>query len=141
MSVWKKIIDNKLPVALVLEDDVNLINGKLHSDKLRYSFETLSNPNNTDKWDIAYLCHRPRGRPHASQIGGNFSKTMDWHVLFGYAITLKGAELLYNDALPIRKPVDVYIGDLAKRLRIRAIRLKSPICTITYAGSDTEGIH
>ncbi len=150
-KVWKDIIDKKHQIGLILEDDINLIYCKLHEERLKKSLETLSVT--TDNWDLAYLCHYPRGRTRQMRTDekrastevsdrslSDFTKTFSWHVLFGYAITLKGAEILYQYSLPIISAVDVYIGTMAKRMRIQTIRLKSPICTVKFSGSDTEGI-
>lgn len=137
-NVWKQIINEKNKISFILEDDVNLVYSNLHSEKLKETFEILSNK--TDDWDIAYLCHFPRGIPQKSKLGEKFEKTTSWHVLCGYAITLKGAEILYKNSIHLKSAVDVYIGSLAKKMLIQAVKLKSPICNVKYVGSDTEGI-
>ena len=109
-------------MTLILEDDVNLMHSKLHSEKLKKALESLAAM--PDEWDIAYLCHNPRGKTQSIVGNLDFVKTFSWHVLFGYVVSLRGAEILLKHSLPISVAVDVYIGNLAK--------------TISYQGSPIE---
>lgn len=137
--VWNNIIEKQHKMTLILEDDVNLVHSKLHSEKLIKALESLAIMP-PDQWDIAYLCYNPRGKTQSIVGNLDFVKTNSWHVLYGYVVSLRGAEILLKHSLPISVAVDVYMGNLAKRSRIKAVRLKQAICTVKYSGSDTEGI-
>lgn len=141
-NVWQKIVDNDIPIALILEDDVNLIYCKHHCERLKNVIAELTEfSGQTDNWDLAYLCYRPRGIvKRGTKISSNFSQTTLWQVLYGYIVTQKCAMTLLKHSLPIRTPVDVYIGDMAKKMKIKCVRLNEPICGFKYIGSDTESI-
>ncbi len=64
----------------------------------------------------------------------------NWHVLYGYAVSIQGAKKLMKHAFPINQPVDVQIGLLASVGVLRVLRLEIPICKSVRAGSDTEAI-
>jgi GR25 family glycosyltransferase involved in LPS biosynthesis len=146
MKVWQEIIKRQDPISFIMEDDVNITYNSNTSKRLQDAFEVLSK--HATKWDIAYICHYPRGtRLNTPQNlfveednGIQFIKTQQWHVLYGYAISLRGAQTVFNGALPINMAIDVYIGTMAKKGRIVALQLSPEICRAEYSGSDTEGI-
>jgi len=147
MKVWKEIIDKESAISFVMEDDVNITYHPNTSKRLHGAFEVLSN--HSGEWDIAFLCHYPRGSRFGKQQNLfvkdtnhniQFFKTSEWHVLYGYAISLSGARKLLQHALPIRMAVDVYIGSMAKKNQIIALQLYPEICRVEYTGSDTESI-
>ncbi len=152
VSIWEDFLRQKYQTALILEDDVDIQYGKEHSAKLQRVLHMLMNDLEPDSWDLAYLCHRPRGIQHSAikgapkpdrirQLRGEFfENTYDWHELYGYVIRPSGAKALVELAFPIRSAVDVYIGRLAKYGKIKTIRLALPICKTRNHGSDTEGI-
>lgn len=137
-KIWDKIIKDKTQISFIMEDDVNLVHSAANSDRLREVFGKLYEKR--ADWDIAYLCHHHRGTQFQSDVGPDFAKVSTWHVLYGYAITLKGAEILSKHSRFINDAVDVHIGNLTKRSLIKAIKLKSPICAAKFSGSDTESI-
>lgn len=143
MMAWRRFLKTDAQVGLIFEDDVALRINSGQESRFKNAVNTLMSvgPN---AWDVVHLCHYPRGqrgiRPQKSELGPGFSRVHTWHVLYGYAISRAGAKALLASALPISAPVDVHIGRLASKGRLRVHRLDKPICKSVPAGSDTEWI-
>lgn len=123
-SVWKHIVDNKVPATLIMEDDVLFRFGLL--GKLRTSLmEDLPKD-----YDLLYLSY---DTTNASD--GEKYKRYLYKINFGlwwmsaYILTYEGAKKLM-EGLPITGPVDVWINHQFKNMSV--FSMDEPIITQTY---------
>jgi GR25 family glycosyltransferase involved in LPS biosynthesis len=110
LSVWEAVLAERLPRAIVLEDDVDL------APRFRARVEQLLPA--SGRWDVFYLGYlathlhpvpRPRaGAARPTQLFGTF----------GYAISRRGAERLLAQ-LPVVGPLDVFLSSRFAALDIR----------------------
>jgi len=114
ISIYKKIIENNVQAAIILEDDTII-------DKEIYAVEEIieSLP---DKWDLLLLGHSdtPNGIQSTCKtwiqknILNNYSIAKPLTTVggaYGYAITAKGAEKLLNATKTLHRTIDNYTGD------------------------------
>ena len=114
ISIYKKMIEENIPLAIILEDDIEIKENFL---------ELLSKINSIKlKWDVLLLGYYSRvldERKSRFKIFNQIRLFKNTNVVklveigygaHGYAITKKGAELLIENAIPISKPIDHYTG-------------------------------
>ena len=131
LNIFRQMTDNSIPIACILEDD------NIYSADFRELLEIFEQ--NARDWDLLYLGHRSEcttreavGRrkkipgPLDFYIGEPFEVPYGSH---GYLITRVAAQLLLNNAYPVKVPVDVYLGNSAS-LGIR-IMLLHPPCLVS----------
>ena len=127
LNIFRQMIDNSIPIACILEDD------NIYSADFRELLEIFEQ--NASDWDLLYLGHRSEcttkeavGRrkkipgPLDFYIGEPFEVPYGSH---GYLITIVAAQLLLDNAYPVKVPVDVYLGNSAS-LGIRIMLLHPP---------------
>lgn len=104
-NVWLKI--NNTPNvnrALILEDDVSIINKKIFSQKLN---ELVKNaPKN---FDVLFVGYHPGTLKYMNKSFDQFTKSKKTYGLFGYIVTKKGAEKLLK-IYPIDYQIDTEIS-------------------------------
>lgn len=106
IKCWKKLIEEELDYALVLEDDGMLTDElPLFITKLAKSFE---------HWDYIHLSHGSKVKPVIDSLdmgdGIWLQKTLKLNsTTTGQFISFKGAQKLVSSALPISRPVDMDI--------------------------------
>lgn len=136
-KAWKKIVDEQLPTALILEDDCDLIP---HPDTLRYIDRVVTEELNFP-WELLYLGRNPalckhQGdpiRPHLVRTGKTWG-------LFAYAITLEAATMLLQSTEgPIQQTVDIVVST-GKEPRRRVALTPMALFIRTEEESDTAGI-
>lgn len=123
-SVWKHIVDNKVPATLIMEDDVLFRFGLL--GKLKASLmEDLPKD-----YDLLYLSYDT-----TNASNGEKYKRYLYKINFGlwwmsaYILTYEGAKKLM-EGLPITGPVDVWINHQFKNMSV--FSMDEPIITQTY---------
>jgi GR25 family glycosyltransferase involved in LPS biosynthesis len=135
-KAWQHVVDHKLPFALIIEDDCDLLP---HPDTLKYIGEVFRNEINFT-WDLLYLGRNPayctkklQVRPHVVTVGKTWG-------LFAYAVSLHGAEqLLKETSGPIKEPVDVCVS-ITKHLKRKIAFSPIAIFIRTEESSDTSDI-
>lgn len=120
-KAWQYVIDNSLPYALIMEDDINYA-GK----NLDVNYEKLTEPELPIDWDIIFLSHAK-----SNLIGNKCTRlpqytdskyNQDWYKFtdetpcgtWAYAVTNKTAQFLLNTYpdRPIKDAVDTHINNL-----------------------------
>jgi glycosyl transferase family 25 len=102
-NCWQQIIDNKLAMALILEDDAAL------SDQLS---DVLSNIEQLSiKWDIIKLCDPPKRKKQASTVDLNKKTRLCQYKKIpsratGYVVSQNGALKLLQARSVFGRPVD-----------------------------------
>lgn len=120
IKIWKKIVAEKLPYVLILEDDVFF-----ESDfgfRLNHIWQELScNSNNLPKFDLLYLSFWEVEQGVEKEILSNYLfrplNGLLW--LSGYVLSFSGANKILNE-LPIYGPVDVWINHIFEKLQVFA---------------------
>lgn len=107
-TLWKKIVEEKIDYALILEDDI-MLDSKIH-DVIKYFISTHLN------WDVVLLSgSNSRRIPIYKNIIGNTSLsycTGITTILAAYLINNKAANRLLKLTQKIYQPIDIYTGDI-----------------------------
>ena len=109
--LWKKIVDEKIPITMILEDDC---------DKLYPNFENIILklikivPKDWDIFLIGYWLHKGND---GEKINEYIYKVKNFALTHCYIITYKGAKKLLN-SLPINMPVDSWLSSQSNNLNI-----------------------
>lgn len=109
--LWKKIVDEKIPVTMVLEDDAISV----HPDFERNIFKLKSYlPKN---WDIFLLGFYLNKGPNGKRLNRYIYSVDNFVLLHSYLITYEGAKKLLNQ-IPINMPLDSWISSKSKKINI-----------------------
>ena len=141
--IWRRVADNEIPYALVMEDDAKWARGRypkaraLVTKKLEYLNQMYPT------WDILLLARSPRLHKDQCRVGTGVVKTGPFWGLFAYVVSRRGALKLLNDngvKVPC-EPVDVVVSDMAVAGTLEVVALSPAACTYrTELKSDTDGI-
>lgn len=112
MGIWQKMVEEKLPEVLILEDDITILPG-FHSILARRR-EWLP-----QKWAVVNLAHDIATPLPLYQISGDFEEPIYHFCTFegivsrtsAYLVSFEGARSLLEHVLPIRMPVDDLTGN------------------------------
>ena len=112
-NIWQKIVDQKLPSAIVLEDDA-VPNCSL--EELFYTIKCAPKD-----WDVIYLDHFiPSKQKGICAVKANYSTQLDHAFLsplekvcgtWAYVLTYRAAIKLIENSNYLNKPIDHYTGD------------------------------
>lgn len=113
-NIYKKVINNKLEYALILEDDVDI------SDDIHIAFDNVKNL--PIDWDIFFIGYHGKlnedlqieGK-HIYQINSKYSVSklsQKPYGTYGYIVSYKGAKKLLSKSNTFELPMDWYTGDL-----------------------------
>lgn len=127
-SLYRKMIDEDIEIACILEDDA-VIAGNFR--------DFLDSENvNMNGWDILYLGHHSLfSKEETSSINKQRLKIPAYTIgepveipvgSYGYMIRRNAAALILERGYPVRKPLDFYIGN-ASALEIK-VKIISPPC-------------
>ncbi len=139
VRLWRHIVQNNIPRALILEDDADLQCNENTVRRVRQLFKDLERLK--IDYDLVYLGHndvawnQPLGKIKGTEIG----IPRDCQGLFTYLVTLAGARKLVQTALPMAFPVDVHVTEKKKIIKQYTIepRLNSVVPIET---SDTNTV-
>ena len=137
LRLWKHIVQKKMPMAIIFEDDVNITYSISMQKKIRRAFRTVKEKKLD--WDIFYL-GRNRPRNNRRKLAPGITEPIWCQGFFAYAVTLRGARILAKNALPMRKPCDSYAGVLGDRRKLKAIAMHPRLCYVVPVRSDTRHI-
>jgi len=143
VRVWRRIVDQNLPYALVFEDDVDIRYTQETVDKLN---EVVAELKTVPNWDIVYIGNdaaKPGGNgqlrfPPKRQHTPHLADVSDWEVLHMYLITKRAAQCFLQDAFPIRAAVDVYMGSVLYKHNIVALGMVPSLAWTVPNESDTN---
>lgn len=120
INLYKKIIDEKIPYACIIEDDIDI------TDTSAFKFLTDEKYcRNQKDWDLLLLGHIQQVEASDTALVSFFKKKTDSGVKIavpvqfcysttGYIINSRAAGLLYEKGLPVRVPADFLTGDSVK---------------------------
>lgn len=109
--LWKKIVDEKIPVTMVLEDD---------GIDLHPHFEELVIENMKylpEDWDVFLLGYWLNKGLNGKKINEKIYKVDDFVLAHCYLITYEGAKK-YLNSLPINMPLDSWMGNKSNYVNI-----------------------
>lgn len=109
--VWKRIVEERIPVAMVLEDDAINTEDNLLS-VIRKEISHL--PKN---WDIFLLGFWMHTGDLGIRINPHIYKVKEFALTHSYLISLEGAKKLLN-LLPIDMPIDSWMSSQSKMINI-----------------------
>jgi GR25 family glycosyltransferase involved in LPS biosynthesis len=115
VEIWKKVLNNPEPYAIIFEDDASVPPDFL--ENIRREFESINLlPFTPDIWTFSYawgFYYSVKGRPsphnQPENIRGNWILNTCPGGTGGYFITKAGAKKLLENAFPIDMHVDFYI--------------------------------
>jgi glycosyl transferase, family 25 len=137
VKLWKHIVQNQIPMTLILEDDATLVHTQASANIIRKALDDCK----TQKipWHILYL-GRQRNED-ASRYSGTLSKPRGCCGLFAYILTLEGAQKLVQYTGPYHKAVDVLVANFSDQGKINCVALNPRLVWVTsVTHSDTNGI-
>jgi glycosyl transferase family 25 len=102
LKIYKKIIDDNFPIALVLEDDAIL-----HED-LREVLEKIEALDRNETPQVCLFSSHYHARPALQRLDDKYTlhQFIDGSQGHGYALNRKAAESLYKNLLPIKWEAD-----------------------------------
>jgi glycosyl transferase family 25 len=104
LAIHKKMVDESIPMAMVLEDDVTLESGV--SVKLKHVLKELP-----EDWDLVQFFYRTNDIELLSDNVVKFLYKPRMPVgSLGYLIKLSGARKMIKEAYPVRYPADSLMG-------------------------------
>ena len=120
LKVWRRMVDEKIPYALVLEDDVYF--GANFAEQTNHVWTALP-PQRDDgyRFDLLYLSYHEiaRGNERPLPSNGLFRPIRGLWWLSAYVLSYSGAKKLL-ESLPIRGPVDLWMNHQFKTLDVFA---------------------
>jgi len=115
IGIWKHIVDERLPLAFVFEDDA-LLPDKFVDDIVTVCTDT---PQHFDVW--MFSAHATADADTNDVLARGW-RAIEWFCgTYGYLLTTRGAELLLHDALPVSVPVDIYFGLCTHTVGLRVL--------------------
>lgn len=118
VRLWKHMIKNKIPAALILEDDADIRYTKNTERCFKKLFENIKR--NKIEYDILFLGRHKEHTKYYSIIP-SIVKPRDTQGLFSYVLTLQGAKKLLCRSYPYTLAVDVLVermGDINELISI-----------------------
>jgi len=137
MRIWKHIVDNHIPLTLILEDDANLRYDKHCETQMALA---LDEAKQIEGWDILYIGHNGHDLDKNQPVTKYLVRPFGCKGLFGYLLTENGAKICLKHALPFQIPVDVFVSNLHDNRTLNAIALKTRLFYVVPVVSDTVGI-
>jgi GR25 family glycosyltransferase involved in LPS biosynthesis len=135
VRIWEHIVEKKLGVTLILEDDANIRYVSEHATRLRQTFDEIQRLGTA--WDLLYIGGKGTKSRNVSPL---ISIPRHCNGLFAYCLTLQGAQLLLARAKPYTIPVDVLVAELSDSRYLKAIAMDPPLCYVVPVHSDTVHI-
>lgn len=109
--LWKKIVSEKTPITLILEDDASRPCNNFEKLTLKY-YKHLPND-----WDIFLLGFWLHTGDKDKKINNYIFKVNEFALTHSYLITYKGAQKLLN-LVPINMPVDTWLSSVSNIVNI-----------------------
>lgn len=127
VEVWKKVVNNPEPYAVIFEDDAALPEDFLLRLETGLAEINLL-PTSLDVWTFSYpwsFYYTTKGRPlpqdQPDNLRGNWILNTSPGGLTGYLLTKEGAKKLLVSAFPIDMHVDLYISMCADMKRLNCV--------------------
>jgi len=130
IKAWKYIVDEKLPAALILEDDAVL--GSDFKSVLSPALKEV--PTN---WDILYAGYLSKEHADRAKVSTHIYSMIDGVFgMHGYLLTRAGAQKLLA-LLPVVQPLDNFVAKLALDKQIEAYLVEPKVVwQDLFGGSD-----
>ena len=109
--LWKKIVDEKIPVTMILEDDAINVHPQFEKKVVNY-YNSLPKD-----WDIFLLGFWLNKGTNGKQINTNIYSVDNFVLLHSYLITYEGAKKLLS-LTPINMPLDSWISSKSRDVKI-----------------------
>jgi len=135
--LWEHMVKNKIPMALIMEDDANVRHTRSTATTIRNALDEATRLK--IPWHIMYL-GRQRPEDHM-KYSATLSRPRGCCGLFAYLLTLEGATRLTKHCGCYRYPVDVLVGRLSDQNIINSVAINPRMCWVVPVRSDTNGIY
>ncbi len=104
--VWKHVVENNIPNALILEDDADIRYGRETATRINHLFSELSRLH--INYDLIYIGHF-NYHPPKQMFGSSIGTPTGTQGLVMYYVTLQCARKLVQNAIPMQGAVDDYV--------------------------------
>jgi hypothetical protein len=118
----------------VLEDDADITYTQDTVNRLNMVLDELKT---VSDWDVLYIGNIGL-HPIKRTVTAHLNEPSGWEGLYTYFITQAGARKLLRNAFPIAKPVDIYVGDEARKGNVRLLAMSPPLNFVVPVKSDTD---
>jgi len=144
VEIWKKVLNNPEPYAIIFEDDTSVQSDFL--DNLTREFDSINLlPFTPDVWSFSQpweFYYTVKGKPLPQtvpeNIRGNWVLNTSPGGLNGYFLTREGAKKLLDKAFPIDMHVDLYISLCSELKTINCVSNKKIILTGLSEGTKSD---
>ncbi len=140
-EAWGQIVNRKLSMGLIVEDDINFVYTEHVAHRLQAFFEDLRN--NPVDWDVIYLGHFNKGpyRNENLQFGSTrLMRSLACDGCMMYLISNRGAQFLYEHSLPMNVPVDILFQHQSVAGNVLTYSWQPRLCFCVGESSDTGSI-
>ncbi|PVZ96777.1 hypothetical protein BB558_000827 [Smittium angustum] len=135
-SLWKRIVDNNISTALILEDDADFhIDIKKLNAQAMMDIKKYGNPD----FDMLFLgsCVEIMSKAIPIHPGSAVRHSFRPYCLHGYVVTIKGAKKLLEQISVFDNPIDVNIGRAISDKKLLSYTLNPTIIDQgMYAGNS-----
>lgn len=130
--LWQHIVSQKIPHALILEDDANLT----PSDEIVHRIDKMFDEIDRNKlpYDVLYLGNSSGGTGKR-YAGTELAAPQTSQGTFSYCVTLAGAQKLVSMMMPMRAPIDEVL--IENKDKIQQLALDPPLHWVVNVSSDT----
>jgi len=141
VRVWQDMVRNSVQVAFIFEDDANYGYSRDLREKTEHAVRDVNfyDP----KWDLLYVGFHKHmnneriGELHIAHVASR--KNSQWHQgMWGYMVTLRGAQKLCRTIYPVSAPIDTHVAKLALMGYLRAYAAWPFMFSVTTDDSDTN---
>jgi GR25 family glycosyltransferase involved in LPS biosynthesis len=139
-NIWKEVIDKKLSHALILEDDSALMANWSTYCRLYEIFNEIKQ--NKLEYDVLYLARHMWRLTYKKKITTNIVVPINTAGAMGYVVTLRGAQILYDNSKVIQHAVDIFLPFMGEQGQLKLLAVHPPVFDIEYyfRESDTRDI-
>lgn len=118
-NVWKRIVQNRIPISMILEDDCAVIHPQFTANFNRL---IQAVPNDWDVFLLNFWLHRGDDGKHVNE---DFTRVNHFVLMSAYVVNERGATKLLQ-CLPIDKPLDSWLSDKADVIHIYRHNMMHP---------------
>lgn len=138
VRIWKRIVEQNLPYAMVIEDDADIKYSQTTVDQLNQMLDELKQ---VPYWDIVYIGNIAL-HPFKRQVTDHLFQMSNWEGTYTYYISNKCAKRFLETVFPIHLSIDMYMAEQFIKHNLLALALRPALNWImpNYVSDTIFGI-
>lgn len=135
--IWRYMVEECVPQALILEDDAQLYPTAAVCQHLLWIKKDLAQI----EWDIVCLGRSSEKRLNGPRLTPRLVISGDFYGLFAYSLKQAAAIVLLQHSVPFQEPVDILISSLGLSGKLRVLACEPEVLNVVNeTSSDTISI-